>query len=127
MTSVKKQEEHVANDRDEDRAAGSEVARDHRRKERVVCDPLDLHVNAVIERGLGSTVTDVDGNTMLDLSSGLGCLLVGHSHPKVVEAVKRQAATFSHTDVSVIPCEVNVELAERLVERVGPGRSRSPR
>jgi len=45
------------------------------RKERVVCDPLDLHVNAVIDHGFGAAVTDVDGNTMLDLSSGLGCLL----------------------------------------------------
>jgi hypothetical protein len=59
---------------------------------------------------------------MLDLSSGLGCLLVGHSHPKVVEAVQRQAAKFSHTDFSVVPYEIYVELCERLVERVGPGR-----
>ena len=92
------------------------------RKERVVCDPLDLHVNAVIDHGFGAAVTDVDGNTMLDLSSGLGCLMVGHSHPKVVEAVQRQAAKFSHTDFSVVPYEVYVDLAERLVERVGPGR-----
>jgi len=92
------------------------------RKERVVCDPLDLHVNTVIDHGLGASVTDVDGNTMLDLSSGLGCLLVGHSHPKVVEAVRRQAAKFSHTDFSVVPYEVYVELCERLVERVGQGR-----
>ena len=92
------------------------------RKERVVCDPLDLHVQSVIDHGLGASVTDVDGNTMLDLSSGLGCLLVGHSHPRVVDAVQRQAAKFSHTDFSVVPYEVYVELAERLVERVGPGR-----
>ena len=92
------------------------------RKERVVCDPLDLHVNAVIDHGLGAAVTDVDGNTMLDLSSGLGCLIVGHSHPRVVEAVQRQAAKFSHTDFSVVPYEVYVELAERLVQRIGPDR-----
>jgi 4-aminobutyrate aminotransferase/(S)-3-amino-2-methylpropionate transaminase len=48
--------------------------------------------------------------------------LVGHSHPKVVEAVQRQAAKFSHTDFSVVPYEIYVELCERLVERVGPGR-----
>jgi 4-aminobutyrate aminotransferase/(S)-3-amino-2-methylpropionate transaminase len=47
---------------------------------------------------------------------------VGHSHPRVVEAVQRQAAKFSHTDFSVVPYEVYVELAERLVDRVGPGR-----
>ena len=92
------------------------------RKERVVCDPIDLHVNTIIERGLGAAVTDVDGNTMIDLSSGLGCLLVGHSHPKVVEAVQRQAARFSHTDFSVLPYELYVELAERLVRLVGGDR-----
>ena len=92
------------------------------RKEQVVCDPLDLHVNAIIDHGSGAAVTDIDGNVMLDLSSGLGCLLVGHSHPRVVEAVQHQAAKFSHTDFSVLPYEVYVELAERLIERVGPDR-----
>jgi 4-aminobutyrate aminotransferase / (S)-3-amino-2-methylpropionate transaminase / 5-aminovalerate transaminase len=92
------------------------------RKERVVADPFDLHVNAVIERGDGATVTDVDGNVMLDLSSGLGCMLVGHSHPKVVEAVTAQAGRFSHTDFSVVPYEVYVRLAERLVTLVGGDR-----
>ena len=72
------------------------------RKERVVCDPLHLHVNAVIDHGFGAAVIDVDGNTMLEFSSGLGCLMVGQSHPKVVEAVQRQAARFSHTDFSVV-------------------------
>ncbi|MFN8234480.1 MAG: 4-aminobutyrate--2-oxoglutarate transaminase, partial [Actinomycetota bacterium] len=70
----------------------------------------------------GATITDVDGNVMLDLSSGLGCMLVGHSHPKVVEAVRAQAERFSHTDFSVVPYEVYVELAERLVARVGGDR-----
>ena len=92
------------------------------RKERVVCDPLDLHVNAVIAEGAGAVVTDLDGNRLLDLSGGLGCHLVGHSHPKVVEAVTRQAARFSHTDFSVIPYEPYVELAEALVARVGGDR-----
>src|SRR5712691_266915 len=36
------------------------------RKSRVVCDPLDIHVRAVIDHGLGARVTDVDGNTFLD-------------------------------------------------------------
>jgi 4-aminobutyrate aminotransferase / (S)-3-amino-2-methylpropionate transaminase / 5-aminovalerate transaminase len=92
------------------------------RKEKVVCDPLDLHVPSVIDHALGAAFTDVDGNTMLDLSGGLGCHLVGYSHPLVVEAVKRQAERFSHTDFSVIPYEPFVELAERLVGLVGGDR-----
>jgi 4-aminobutyrate aminotransferase/(S)-3-amino-2-methylpropionate transaminase len=89
------------------------------RKERVVCDPLDLHVPAVIDTARGAAFTDVDGNTMLDFSGGLGCHIVGYSHPKVVEAVQRQAARFSHTDFSVIPYETYVRLAERLVSLCG--------
>jgi 4-aminobutyrate aminotransferase / (S)-3-amino-2-methylpropionate transaminase / 5-aminovalerate transaminase len=89
------------------------------RKARVVCDPLDIHVPTVIDRASGARFTDVDGNTMLDFSGGLGCHLVGYSHPKVVEAVQAQAARFSHTDFSVIPYETYVELAERLVAMTG--------
>src|SRR6266508_5752189 len=91
------------------------------RKSRVVCDPLDIHVPAVIERGSGARVTDIDGNTFLDFSGGLGCQLVGYSHPKVVEAVQKQAALVSHTDFSVIPYETYIELAERLVTLTGGG------
>src|SRR5438552_18581092 len=94
---------------------GPRSAASLRRKARVGADPLDIHVPAVIDHGLGARVTDVDGNTMLDFSGGLGCQLVGYSHPKVVEAVQKQAARVSHTDFSVIPYESYVELAEPLV------------
>ena len=89
------------------------------RKERVVTDALDLHAPAVIASGRGASFTDVDGNTFLDFSGGLGCQLTGYSHPKVVEAVRRQAERFSHTDFSVIAYESYVELAERLVALTG--------
>ena len=91
------------------------------RKARVVADPIDLHVPVFIAEGRGASFTDVDGNTFLDFSGGLGCLVVGHSHPKVVEAVKRQAERYSHTDFSVMPYEPWVELAERLVDLTGGG------
>jgi 4-aminobutyrate aminotransferase / (S)-3-amino-2-methylpropionate transaminase / 5-aminovalerate transaminase len=91
------------------------------RKARVVSDPLDIHAPTVIDHGRGASFTDVDGNTLLDFSSGLGCQLVGYSHPRVVEAVQRQAALVSHTDFSVIPYESYVRLAERLVALTGGG------
>jgi 4-aminobutyrate aminotransferase/(S)-3-amino-2-methylpropionate transaminase len=92
------------------------------RKAKVVADPLDIHAPVVIDHALGARVTDVDGNTVLDFSGGLGCHIVGYSHPKVVEAVQRQAARYSHTDFTVIPYEPYVELAERLVATVGGDR-----
>jgi 4-aminobutyrate aminotransferase/(S)-3-amino-2-methylpropionate transaminase len=92
------------------------------RKERVVAEPIDLHAPVVIDRARGASFTDVDGNTFLDFTGGLGCHIVGYSHPKVVEAVRAHAERFSHTDFSVIAYESYVELAERLVGIVGPGR-----
>jgi 4-aminobutyrate aminotransferase / (S)-3-amino-2-methylpropionate transaminase / 5-aminovalerate transaminase len=86
------------------------------RKERVVADPLSLTWPIVIERGEGALLTDVDGNTFIDLTGGVGCLNVGHSHPRVVDAAQEQLERFSHTDFTIIPYEVYVRLAERLCE-----------
>jgi 4-aminobutyrate aminotransferase/(S)-3-amino-2-methylpropionate transaminase len=86
------------------------------RKERVVADPLSVFLPVVIEEGRGATLTDVDGNTFIDFTGGVGCLNVGHSHPRVVEAAQEQLAKFSHTDFTIVPYEVYVTLAERLIE-----------
>ena len=88
------------------------------RKEMVVADPLSIYIPIVIERGEGATLTDVDGNTFIDFSGGVGCLNVGHANPRVVEAVQEQAARFFHTDFTIIPYETYVTLAERLVATV---------
>jgi len=85
------------------------------RKDRVVADPLSIFLPVVIEHGTGATLTDVDGNTFLDFTGGVGCLNVGHAHPRVVEAIIEQAGKFLHTDFTIVPYEVYVTLAERLV------------
>jgi 4-aminobutyrate aminotransferase / (S)-3-amino-2-methylpropionate transaminase / 5-aminovalerate transaminase len=85
------------------------------RKERVIAGPLSIYLPLVAAEGRGAALTDVDGNTFLDFTSGIGCLAVGHSHPRVVEAVQEQAALFSHTDFTIIPYENYISLAERLV------------
>ena len=92
------------------------------RKERVVADPLSVYLPVVIEEGRGATLTDVDGNTFIDFTGGVGCLNVGHSHPRVVEAAQEQLARFSHTDFTIVPYEVYVTLAERLIA-LSPFRS----
>ena len=86
------------------------------RKERVIADPLSIYIPVVIERGQGATLTDVDGNTFIDFTGGVGCLNVGHSHPRVVEAAQEQLERFSHTDFTIVPYETYVRLAERLCE-----------
>jgi 4-aminobutyrate aminotransferase / (S)-3-amino-2-methylpropionate transaminase / 5-aminovalerate transaminase len=84
------------------------------RKERVVADPLGLYLPVVIAEGRGATVTDVDGNSFVDFTGGVGCLNVGHAHPRVVAAVQEQAERFLHTDFTIVPYEVYVTYAERL-------------
>jgi 4-aminobutyrate aminotransferase/(S)-3-amino-2-methylpropionate transaminase len=86
------------------------------RKERVIAEPLSIYAPLVIAEGDGALLTDVDGNTFVDFGGGVGCLNVGHSNPRVVEAVQDQAARFTHTDFTIVPYENYVGLAERLVD-----------
>ncbi|MFN2467360.1 MAG: 4-aminobutyrate--2-oxoglutarate transaminase [Gaiellaceae bacterium] len=85
------------------------------RKQRVVADPLSIYLPIVIAEGRGALITDVDGNTFLDFTGGVGCLNVGHSHPQVVAAAQEQLARFGHTDFTIVPYEIYVTLAERLI------------
>jgi 4-aminobutyrate aminotransferase/(S)-3-amino-2-methylpropionate transaminase len=91
-----------------------------------VAAPLALTFPIAVAEALGVTITDVDGNTFIDFAGGVGCLNVGHSHPQVVAAAQEQLERFSHTDFTIVPYEVYVELAERLLERApfsGPGKA----
>jgi 4-aminobutyrate aminotransferase/(S)-3-amino-2-methylpropionate transaminase len=85
------------------------------RKDKVIAGPLSIYLPVVVADGRGATLTDVDGNTFLDFTGGVGCLNVGHSHPKVVEAAQEQLTRFAHTDFTIVPYEVYVTLAERLI------------
>ena len=96
------------------------------RKDRVVADALSIYLPIVAAEGRGATVTDVDGNTFIDFSGGVGCLNVGHAHPRVVAAAGEQLRRFSHTDFTVVPYEGYVRLAERLLAGApfsGPGKA----
>ena len=68
----------------------------------------------ILVRGEGVTVWDSEGNRYVDLLSGLGVNNIGHCHPRVVEAIQRQAATLLHVS-NLYLIEPQVELAELLV------------
>jgi 4-aminobutyrate aminotransferase/(S)-3-amino-2-methylpropionate transaminase len=87
------------------------------RKERVIAAPLAVTFPIVAASAQGALLTDVDGNTFVDFTGGVGCLNVGHSHPAVVAAAEEQLRRFAHTDFTIVPYEPYVELAERLLER----------
>ncbi|ROS75598.1 4-aminobutyrate--2-oxoglutarate transaminase [Cellulomonas sp. PhB143] len=62
----------------------------------------------------GGVVVDVDGNSLIDLGSGIAVTTVGNSAPLVAQAVGDQAAAFTHTCFMITPYEGYVEVAERL-------------
>ncbi|MBN7794579.1 4-aminobutyrate--2-oxoglutarate transaminase [Microbacterium esteraromaticum] len=68
----------------------------------------------------GGVIVDADGNSLIDLGSGIAVTSVGNAHPKVVEAVAAQAAQFTHTCFMVSPYESYIDVAEAL-NRVTPG------
>lgn len=74
------------------------------------------------ERGLGAKLWDTDGKEYIDFVGGIGCLNVGHSHPRVIKAVSEQLQRFAHTCFQVAMYEGYVELAARL-NRLAPGPS----
>jgi acetylornithine aminotransferase len=75
-----------------------------------------------LARGEGATVWDVDGREYTDLLGGIATTILGHAHPKVVEAITRQAGTLGHVS-NLAMHEPGVLLAERLLELAGrPGR-----
>ncbi len=72
------------------------------------------------ERAGGGVIVDVDGNSLIDLGSGIAVTTVGNAHPRVVERVQRQVADFTHTCFMVTPYSGYVEVCEAL-NRLTPG------
>ncbi|RFD27337.1 acetylornithine transaminase [Mycobacterium uberis] len=72
----------------------------------------------VLASGDGAVVTDVDGNTYLDLLGGIAVNVLGHCHPAVIEAVTQQVATLGHTS-NLYATEPGIVLAEELVALLG--------
>jgi acetylornithine/N-succinyldiaminopimelate aminotransferase len=68
--------------------------------------------------GDGAVVTDVDGNTYLDLLGGIAVNVLGHRHPAVIAAVTHQIATLGHTS-NFYATEPGLALAEELVALLG--------
>ncbi|MFT2818111.1 4-aminobutyrate--2-oxoglutarate transaminase [Leifsonia sp. A12D58] len=68
----------------------------------------------------GGVIVDADGNSLIDLGSGIAVTGVGNSNPRVVAAVTAQLAQFTHTCFTVAPYDSYVEVAEAL-NRLTPG------
>jgi len=89
------------------------------RKENIPPGPANL-TPAFIKKASGAIMTDVEDREYIDFAGGIGVNNVGHSHPKVVAAIKEQAEKFIHTCFHVGMYDSYVELAAKLNE-LAPG------
>ena len=90
------------------------------RDARVVSPSYTRSYPLVAKRGEGAIVEDVDGNRFLDFNAGIAVVATGHCHPRVVEAIQRQAGRLIHMSGTDFFYEEMVALAEKLAE-ISPG------
>jgi 4-aminobutyrate aminotransferase/(S)-3-amino-2-methylpropionate transaminase len=90
------------------------------RKEAAVTDGVGTTLPVYVAAAGGGVLVDVDGNSLIDLGSGIAVVTVGNSAPRVVEAVQNQVAAFTHTCFMINPYAGYVEVAEAL-NRLTPG------
>lgn len=88
------------------------------RRHAVIPNAIGCVYPAVIKRGEGAVLEDVDGNIFLDWVGGVGVLNIGYSQPEVVEAVKEQAGKYFHAMFNIVTHEGYVALAEKLCQIV---------
>lgn len=87
------------------------IARDRR----TVSPSYTRAYGAVIERGEGCMVWDVDGNAFIDVTAGIAVVATGHCHPQVVRAIQEQAARLIHMSGTDFYYPNQIRLAEKLV------------
>ena len=95
---------------------GPESLKMHGRASKIIkglSSQVKLHP-VCFKQGFGVTLTDVDGNTYIDFSSGIYVTTLGHCHPKISEAVAQAAHTLMNCHDFTTP--VKTELLEKMVE-----------
>jgi len=90
-----------------------------RRKEAVSAG-LGMAIPAIIERGEGAILQDVDGNRIIDLGAGIGVVNVGNAAPRVVARVVEAVQAFTHTNFTTAPYMGYIKVCEAL-NRLTPG------
>src|SRR5436305_7621773 len=76
----------------------------------------------VVRRAKMAMIQDVDGNRFLDFTAGIAVTAAGHSHPEVVDAIRKQAGRLIHMSGTDFYYSPQIRLAERLA-RLAPGEA----
>jgi 4-aminobutyrate aminotransferase / (S)-3-amino-2-methylpropionate transaminase / 5-aminovalerate transaminase len=86
------------------------------RKKQYVADGVGNTLPVFIEAAGGGVLLDTDGNTLIDLGSGIAVTTVGNAAPSVVARVQEQVAAFTHTCFMITPYDGYVDVAAALAE-----------
>jgi 4-aminobutyrate aminotransferase/(S)-3-amino-2-methylpropionate transaminase len=86
------------------------------RRNRYVAAGVGTTLPVFVEAAGGGVLVDVDGNSLIDLASGIAVASVGNSAPHVVDRVVSQTRAFTHTCFMVTPYDGYVDVAEKLAE-----------
>jgi 4-aminobutyrate aminotransferase / (S)-3-amino-2-methylpropionate transaminase / 5-aminovalerate transaminase len=86
------------------------------RKKQYVADGVGTTLPVFIEAAGGGVLLDTDGNTLIDLGSGIAVTTVGNAAPGVVSRVQDQVAAFTHTCFMITPYDGYVDVAVALAE-----------
>src|SRR3954447_10806867 len=86
------------------------------RKKQYVADGVGTTLPVFVEAAGGGVILDTDGNTLIDLGSGIAVTTVGNAAPSVVARVQEQVAAFTHTCFMITPYNGYVDVAVALAE-----------
>jgi len=86
-----------------------------KRDEKLIMQSFGRWYPLVIKAGYGPIVEDVDGNLYIDMNAGIAVMGVGHSHPRIVKAIREQSELFTHYSLTDFYYEVAVRHAEELI------------
>ncbi len=95
---------------------GPESAARFARKKAFVAEGIGTTLPVFITAAGGGVLVDVDGNSLIDLGSGIAVVSVGNAAPEVVRRVQEQVAAFTHTCFMVTPYDGYVDVCEALAE-----------
>ena len=84
------------------------------RKMQAVSAGVGVGLPVFITKAAGGILVDADGNSLIDMGSGIAVTTVGNANPEVVAGVQNQVANFTHTCFMVTPYEGYVQVCEAL-------------
>jgi 4-aminobutyrate aminotransferase len=84
------------------------------RRDEAISRGVGMQTQIYVAKAENSEVWDIEGNRYIDFAAGIAVVNTGHRHPRVIEAVKAQLDSFTHTCHQVLPYENYIHLAERL-------------